>query len=747
MQLARLRLVNFRQHERTELDLGAGMIAIVGPNGSGKSTLLEAIAYALYGVPAARGTRDTLRRRGAPPRSRFEVELEFTLGRHAYRVLRTLTNAELFQDGLAIANSTGAVTERITALLGMSREEFFNTYFTGQKELAVMAAMTPAERGRFLSRVLGYERLREAQDRLRDRRNVRRSERQGIEQGLADEGEIATALSEAVAALAEARAGLEAAQEAERKAIAERVALAPTWDDLRERQQAWQGLDGQVRMAEARVTAARETFQRLDQEMARAVTASRRRDDLAMQLEPWERLAAEREVLDAAAALANARRDLLVQRNGRRDRLAAIASELPTLPDAATLEQAVAAERGAITALDAAARQLDERRTRWKQDEQEARTLLDQYRARYRELQEQHDAIRDAGEQGICPTCGRPLGGDVTETLALLARQMEEVRASGGYYRQRTEQLSATPPDVQEAEAAQRSAEQARREAGDQLATARAGATRRTALEDERRRVEADLANLEAQLSGPEASYDGARHEQVRQELSRLDPLRREHDGLAAVVARAEALGAEVTQAEQAKSAAEAQQAELRARCDELRWDEVEFRRVEAAVSAAGAAAIAATTARERGEERVAGAERLRELAVQRHADRAAKAALARTIAEELALLDELERAFGDLRTELVLQLRPELAERAAGFLQQLTRGRYADLELDEDYVATIVEDGEPKPVISGGEEDVVNLALRLAISQMIAERAGQPLSLLVLDEIFGSLDEERRES
>ena len=47
--------------------------------------------------------------------------------------------------------------------------------------------------------------------------------------------------------------------------------------------------------------------------------------------------------------------------------------------------------------------------------------------------------------------------------------------------------------------------------------------------------------------------------------------------------------------------------------------------------------------------------------------------------------------------------------------------------------------------MISGGEEDIANLALRLAISQMIAERAGQPLSLLVLDEIFGSLDEDRR--
>ncbi|HXE57751.1 MAG TPA: SbcC/MukB-like Walker B domain-containing protein, partial [Gemmatimonadales bacterium] len=71
--------------------------------------------------------------------------------------------------------------------------------------------------------------------------------------------------------------------------------------------------------------------------------------------------------------------------------------------------------------------------------------------------------------------------------------------------------------------------------------------------------------------------------------------------------------------------------------------------------------------------------------------------------------------------------------------------GRYTELELNEDYVATLLEGGEPKPVISGGEEDIANLALRLAISQMIAERAGQPLSLLVLDEIFGALDEERR--
>ena len=113
----------------------------------------------------------------------------------------------------------------------------------------------------------------------------------------------------------------------------------------------------------------------------------------------------------------------------------------------------------------------------------------------------------------------------------------------------------------------------------------------------------------------------------------------------------------------------------------------------------------------------------------------------------DLALHEELDRALHDLRLELNATMRPELSERASEFLSALTDGRYQELELDEDYRVLIVEDGQVKPVISGGEEDVLQLVLRLAISQMVAERAGQPLSLLVLDEIFGSLDEHRRQN
>ena len=64
MQLLRLRLVNFRQHADTELEFGPGITGIIGPNGSGKTTILEAIAWALYGVQAVRGDKDSIRRLG-----------------------------------------------------------------------------------------------------------------------------------------------------------------------------------------------------------------------------------------------------------------------------------------------------------------------------------------------------------------------------------------------------------------------------------------------------------------------------------------------------------------------------------------------------------------------------------------------------------------------------------------------------------------------------------------------------------
>ena len=99
MRLNSLHLTNFRQHVDTHIDFSTGITGIIGPNGSGKSTILEAIAWALYGTPAARGTRDSIRSYRAGPRAVVRVELDFELGAHRYLVSRGLSGAELFLDG------------------------------------------------------------------------------------------------------------------------------------------------------------------------------------------------------------------------------------------------------------------------------------------------------------------------------------------------------------------------------------------------------------------------------------------------------------------------------------------------------------------------------------------------------------------------------------------------------------------------------------------------------------------------
>ena len=232
MIINRLRLVNFRQHENTEIEFGNGLTGIVGPNGAGKTTLLEAIAWAMYGMPAARGNEgDHPASRCAATRRASRSSSIFSLGAHRYRVVRKMGGAELYLDAsdAPIANSIGPVTDRVTRLMGMRRDEFFNTYFTGQKELAVMSAMKPTERGPFLSRVLGYERLRVAQDRLRNEKTALRAQLDTLRSGLPDP----VVLQEAVAAATERCAATEQlvtaarqqVQKADRRACGARAAV------------------------------------------------------------------------------------------------------------------------------------------------------------------------------------------------------------------------------------------------------------------------------------------------------------------------------------------------------------------------------------------------------------------------------------------------------------------------------------------------------------------------------------------
>lgn len=111
----------------------------------------------------------------------------------------------------------------------------------------------------------------------------------------------------------------------------------------------------------------------------------------------------------------------------------------------------------------------------------------------------------------------------------------------------------------------------------------------------------------------------------------------------------------------------------------------------------------------------------------------------------------ELQRVYNEFaRFEkfVALVVTPHLGEVASELLSTVTEGKYDRLEFTEDY-GIEVYDGEhdrfPLSQYSGGERDVIALCARLALSQVIGGQATTPIQFMVLDEVFGSLDLDRR--
>ena len=748
MRLHRLRLTNFRQHARTELTFGTGLTGIIGPNGAGKTTILEAIAWALYGNAAIRGNRDSIRFMGAGARAPVEVELEFDLGSHRYRVARGLTSAEVFLDGAdaPIANSISASTELLQRRLGMSLSEFFHTYFTGQKELSVMAAMTPARRGQFLSRVLGYEKLRIAQDLTREKRNRVRASIEGMQRGMPDPEAILRSLAEASSRKEEAEA--RAQQAAHRGAVRHRemMAIEPRWEMIqRQRDQSGQLLT-QINVAEEREAALHRDSDRVERELEGVKAARSELDALREASEPLFALNVELQALNT-----------LYREEGRRKTLveaeAALREEIGRLEERhARIERAPALEEEATLELEKKRSELEDaqglleaRRTEWVRDRQEAQTKREALRQQYAELKHQRDRVVALGEDGECPTCSRPLGGSLHTVVEHLDEMVETVNVDGSYYKNRVEQLEQMPEDVQQLDEKRRALMQEvgtleRRLAKVQLAVQELGTIVRDIAAKQQRQVQ-----MQRDISRIPPGYDPTRHAEVIAEVDRLTPIEAEATRFQAMVEREPQLHLERTRIAQEVMRVQSTLGTLRTRRAQISFTEKEFNDLKAEYDRVRSELQESKVAVARAQEQVTSAAAAVGAAQQAAEDLKRKVAELDIMQTERRLHDELDRAFSDLRTDLNYQLRPELSELASAFLSELTDARYTEMELDDQYNIVILEDGIPKPVLSGGEEDLANLVLRLAISQMIAERAGQSFSLLILDEVFGSLDEARR--
>ena len=750
MRLISMRMQNFRQHEDTSIAFETGLTGIIGPNGAGKTTILEGIAWALYGNSAARGTRDSIRFSGAKARSSVRVQLVFDLAGHRYRVVRGLTSAECFLDDAdaPIASTISGVSELLQRRLGMTRSEFFHTYFTGQKDLDVMAALGPVERARFLSRVLGYDKLSSAQELVRERRRALVAEANGLKQGMPDAESVSRQVVESESRIAMARTRVAQAEQTQASATDLVQKVAPRWVHAQAERERGQQLSSELRVVDGNIAAITRDVDRLAAQLVEIATAQDEVAPLVQAIAPLPRL---REELTTQDTLANAesRRQTLLERlrtvSEEEVRLTERSVQLETAPQLERDTTAtLGAQRNNLVELE---RQIQDERTAWTRDKQEAETRLEALRAQDAELEQQHTTMKGLGEETPCPTCGRPLGKSYHSAFELLTDQLQIVQVDANYYQQRLEQLAKPPEALDALDERRRLLQQETGATERRLLKIQNAVTELATLQEQRVNAAGRLAETRRQLGELPSGYDQTRHTALRGDVARLGEIERRIARLSGLLEREAPTRSEFGDAETRLNEARLRQQSIESQRQALPVDETAYLAVRAEHEKSDASARAAELEAVAALGDVARAQAELEAAEGRRRELVRLTTRLNLLEADKRLHDELDRTYSDLRTDLNQQLRPELAEIAGGFLRTLTDGRYSALEFDDDYNVIVLENELPKVVVSGGEEDLCNLVLRLAISQMIAERAGQAFSLLILDEVFGSLDETRRDN
>jgi exonuclease SbcC len=406
--------------------------------------------------------------------------------------------------------------------------------------------------------------------------------------------------------------------------------------------------------------------------------------------------------------------------------------------------------------------------------------------------------LRERAQEPICPTCARPLGAEEAERLAdLLDKEIKQIlEAEAALERdQQAASVQAKEAERAEAEARKRQDElisiDARLADGLQKIT-EADAEHNRALDELQKVLDAagtTVAPTEAEITTARIFAEGVERivasvalleqlgEQVvsaRQEITdaeaaivELGPVSYDagaHRTAQAGLERARAAATRIDQIDMelaSRAQYEAQRdaavrefasiAERRTQLESERgalgFDEASLRLAQdeeaAARGAARTARDEASQARDALREALAARDRL--VAERDRLMRLAEEAERR--GREADELERMYREFAEFDKFVADHVGPLLAETTERLLSLVTHGKYDRVRFDENYGIEVFDGDECFKLegFSGGERDVVALCARLAMSELVGSAALRPPRFLVLDEVFGSLDSERR--
>ncbi len=779
---------------------GVHLACLTGHNGAGKSSLLDAITWALWGKARARRD-DELVHIG---QQEMYVQLDFEQENVVYRVLRrrksgkrghgTLDLFVMQPDGdLRTINepSMKGTQQRINAILRLDYETFTNSAFLQQGKADAFTTKTPAERKKILSDILGLElwavyeerakeKLRELEQSIASLEGILRDidEELAREQQYKDNLKAAEAAQQAAQQAAdEAQARLDEVQSVPAELKSVRAQVEGIKRRLSEYQNDQKSLAAQIAQHEQTIAQYQQLIDQSESiEQGYQTLQDARAADSELGSKLREMSDIERRYNELQQQISAARSQLEQEKRG----FQTIIQDVERILADDVAEELVQVNVQ-ITALEAQEAQREERQAQLAALREERSGLAATKKTLTEEGKDMNERIAtlEQAEGAACPLCGQALTDEHREqVLADLIADRDRKRET---YRQATERIKEIDGETKEHEHAIQAI-------GEALADlprlrSRAGGLQQrveTASDARKRLAEAQAAletieqtlqegnfaqELRTQLAAVEAEraaigYDPDAHEAAQSQLQQYqgyeksytllevarENLPREQDALDGARKRAERLQKTIQEEE---AAAAEQESEIQ----RLTLLEQEYERRQSELAQLRIEASEANRKLGEARQELISLERRRERKQQITEQRKQQR-------QEHDIYAELRQAFGKNGVPLMLieSAIPELEQSSNKLLARMTDGRMhlrfstqrakasgsgtietLDIEIADELGTRAYE------MYSGGEAFRINFAVRVALSKLLARRAGAQLRTLFIDEGFGTQDDDGR--
>ena len=762
MILDRLVLHNFKRFRDAEIHFQDGITGILGNNGTGKSSIVQAIFFALYGVQATGIVADYIVSSFALPKEKCEVRLDFRIGGDTYTVVRTFKKgktvtheATFHQNGKLMATGVSQVEEAVKRTLGMGPVDFKNTIYAGQKDLLTLLENTPGKRKEWFLRALGIDFLNT------ESQKILKEETDELAAGLQrEEGKLSALSSQQDADaflrmqqdMTDCTASIAYHGKEKTRLAARKAELEGQLRVLAEKKTAYTRLTQQVQALRqelaaetaqqkrcetmlALVAGEEEEYHRIGKTAGSYPAVRARLDQLRQQKAEYTRLAGERGFAEREIA------DLMVRIDRQKGLIVGLDHDM--------MEQArlTAIVREGIGAGTATADDRLEGAVSFRFAEIHKRigTLAAQqerYEEEREKLRADRETIRSAGADGICPLCRQKLGSHFGSLDAEFSRREQEIAG-----------LAVADLEKQDTLEEEKVRIEALKQVLDAIRTIAGRLKRRPEYEAELKElVQKYDKGVQELHSLTEAivnlGYEDAACTACEQEVAAVQKVQLRFIELGKKIGEAGTVRQQLAELTTAIAQRHESVAKLEEEITASAFDPEETARIGNALEEnvtglrdVEVAIAQATRDRQFAEEKIAGYKRM-------DAEIAVLKMQVTKLRDRIELLKLTRSLIAEYVVYLLQVVRSRLEGEVSRIISGITGGRYEQVLLDEDFNLLIRDVDEDYPIdrFSGGEQDDIAVALRIALSRYLAElHHVHESTFLIFDEIFGSQDEERR--